>query len=162
MSYLFEMDQMPTVLGAQAAGWSTSSLSEVLLTSVQIPANAMGTNGALEVFSHWTWTNNANSKTLRVRWGSSNDLTGNQMIVVSPTANSSVQEWNWIQNMGATNSQKDFVNSTSARFSTNSNNMSVASIDTTAATWIVFSALVANGGDTLKLEQYSVILYPGV
>lgn len=132
----------------------TGTTSETALATITIPANAMGANGAVRIWTAWNWTNNGNSKTPRTRFGgaggtiySSNTLTTSQ----------SVQDVKIIQNRNNTGSQVG-SSTTLGGFSNSSVATVTSSVDTTADVDIVISGQLANSADTLTLERYLVEL----
>lgn len=132
----------------------TGTTSETTLATITVPANAMGANGAVRIWCAWSWTNNGNSKTPRIRFGGTGGtvFTSNTL-----TTSQSVQDVKIIQNRNATNSQVGTTN-TIGGFSNSSVATVTAAIDTTAAVDIVISGQLANSADTLTLERYLVEL----
>lgn len=148
------------VLGASAAAVSCpADTSEDLLATVTIPAGIMGLNGILRIYHLWSFTSSANNKTPRVRLGGiGGTVYGSDVFTTSATW----QDMRWIANRGAANSQIGGKSSAGIlTFSTSSNITS--SVDTSAATTLVFTGQKASAGETLTLEQYLVeLLLPGL
>jgi hypothetical protein len=148
------------VLGQSGASTaSTNTTSEETLVTVTVPANAMGSNGVIVVMCSWSATNNANSKTARVRFNGLAGTSYQDLSLTSTLTNSSIVT---IANRNATNSQVGLMSATRPeRFGTASSNAQVTSaIDTTASVDIVFTSQKATGTDSLVLEWYQVLLYP--
>lgn len=91
-----------TILLAQAHGTflkDDADTNEALLWSLLIPGGTMGPNDTLRVWHRWGLTNNANSKSLRVKIGSTN-IHG-----VSLTTTASFYAVALLSNRGAFNTQ---------------------------------------------------------
>lgn len=146
---------IPRVLASGAPGTAhTGTVNETGLVTVDIPANALGANGRLRVSQLWSMTNNANNKTFRIRWST---ISGTAFAAV---VNASVIGWKdtrEIANRGATNSQAAQLAST-AGANTLGGTPTTGTIDTTAATTLLLTAQLANSGDSMTLESYSVEL----
>lgn len=139
-----------------AAASITGTLTETPLATIVIPANAIGSNGQIRVNAYWTITNSVNNKTLRVRLGAggiggSADFTG----VMTTIAN--VWSATIIANVNATNSQ--FAISEAARGSdglVTTGFNATSAIDMTASQSLVITGQLANTGETITLNSYSV------
>lgn len=131
----------------------TGDVNETTLATITIPANAMGLNGRVLVNALYSMTNNANAKTLRIRWG------GIGGSIMASAGLSSVATWRaqaeWA-NRAATNSQVGGPNNTNASFNASSSAATTATQDTTTAITVVLTAQLANSADTATLEHYSV------
>lgn len=148
------------VLGSSSASVSVSSgTAEVQLGAITVPANSMGANGRLRITTWWSYTNNANNKTLRVRF---NGISGTafQTVVVTTTASSFLQIN--INNNNATNAQKNVAANSSGGVGSTASAFVTAAIDTTATVVVSITGQPASGGDTITLESYLVELIPGV
>lgn len=134
----------------------TGTLTETPLATITIPANALGANGQLRINAYWTTTNSVNNKTLRVRLGAggiggSADFTG----VMTTVGN--VWSATLITNANATNSQ--FALSEAARGSdglVTTGFNATSAIDMTASQSLVITGQLANTGETITLNSYSV------
>lgn len=124
--------------------------NENTLATITVPANAMGTNGTIELHTDFSQTNNGNGKTIRVRFsgaaGTILDAAGHASI-----ANRAAHYL--IQNENSASVQRVVYAG---------NNISIyptsATVDTTAATTIVITAQKATGTDTVTLRTYWAIL----
>lgn len=129
-----------------------ANTSENTLATITVPANVMGANGRLRIWTVLTCTNNANAKTLRFRFS------GAAGTIVASEGLASVAELSLvaeIANRNATNSQHA-INHRKAFFAVASS--TTAAIDTTAATTIVITIQKATGADVVNLESYAVEL----
>ncbi len=141
------------VLAAYAVPAShTGSTSETTLATVSVPAGAMGANGVLHVTTTWSYTNSANTKTNRLRFG------GTSFLANAVTTTATVRIENQIHNVNSEGAQKGWV-SNGAAFGTGSGSSITASIDTTTAQNITLTATLANAGETITLESYLVEIY---
>lgn len=130
----------------------TGTTTETTLATITVPANVMGANGRIEITTMWSTTNSANNKTLRVKFGS---LTMQSIVM---TTNASIQVTAIIANRNNTASQVASPNSSTGTGAT-TNAVQTASIDTTAAVTILITGQLANTGETITLEAYSVKLF---
>lgn len=130
----------------------TGTLTETTLATITVPANAMGANGRIEIHTMWSTTNSANNKTLRVKFG------GTTFQTITMTTNASIQVPMVIANRNATNSQVASPNSSTGSGAT-TNAVQTSAIDTTAAVTILLTGQLANTGEAITLEAYSVKLF---
>jgi len=130
----------------------TGTTAETTLATITIPANAMGANGRIELDVIWSYTNSANTKTLRQKFG------GTTILSTAVGASAVTRTSAVIANRNATNSQVATPNF-STSFGVSSATLTTMAIDTTAAVNIVLTAQLANSGETITLEAYSVKLF---
>ena len=149
------------VLAASAVAAShTGSTAETALATIAVPANAMGPNGVLRITTHWSYTNNANAKTLSVRFGG---VSGTQYLANNVSTSATTRDQRHIHNVNANNSQKGgMVGAVSVGgWGSNANAPVTSTLDTTTAKDIVISGVLANAGDTVTLESYLVEIVYG-
>lgn len=128
--------------------------TEDVLATIAVPANAMGANGRLRISTDWTCTNNANVKTIRLRFsGASGTVIASEALTSNPALSVPVT----LANRNATNSQVG-INQRLGYFGVAQT--ATAAIDTTAATTLVITSQKALATDTITLENYSVELIP--
>jgi hypothetical protein len=135
-----------------AAASHTGNTNETTLRTVSVPANALGPNGVLRVTAYWSHTNSANVKTLRTKLG------GTTLFSPAPTTTGvSIHQYD-IANRNATNSQITKPNALAATsgFGAAGGPFTTATVDTTSAQDIVFTAQLANSGETITLEGYLI------
>lgn len=142
-----------------AAVSSTNTTSEETLATIQIPANALGANGHIEVFANFTATNNANAKTVRCRLNGIGGTSYSDLSLASTVQNNLRVR---ITNRNATNSQVGITSATRPeKYGTASTSSIItSSVDTTANVDLVITSQKATGTDTLTLESYHVIIWP--
>jgi hypothetical protein len=144
------------VLAASAAPVShTGDALETALATIAIPAGAMGPNGQLRVTTQWSYTNSANNKTLRVRFGGTS---GTSYLAQTSTATASAVFQNRMANRGAANSQ---VGNSNTAFGASAAAIVTSAVDTDAAVNLVLAAQLANAGENVTLESYLIELFHG-
>lgn len=124
--------------------------NENTLLTITIPANALGANGFLRGTFNLVVTNNANAKTLRIRYSG---IAGSVMLSQSLA---SISTWNFavmLSNLNSTSAQQ--VDTTLWNsFPTSGANLGAASaIDTTAATTLLVTVQKATAGDSIVLKN---------
>lgn len=130
--------------------------NENVLATVTVPANAMGPNGWVRITSLWAANNNANGKSIRVRWGG---VGGSALISLGLGSNASAYSQIVVANRNATNSQiANAANGVPGVFG-NVNN--APAVDTTQSFTIVFTGQKTVAGDTITLDGYLVELMYG-
>lgn len=139
------------VIGASGvASPVTGTASETALASIIIPAGAMGANGILRITALFSYSNSANNKTLRFRFG--NGLSGTAFFTSVLTTTAATRATMTIQNRNSASSQiggltNGFLGGTSTANVT-------GTIDTTAQQTLSISGQLANTGETITLESY--------
>ncbi|MDH7640535.1 hypothetical protein [Sphingomonas oryzagri] len=128
----------------------TGDTIEWTAATCTVPANAMAPNGQIEIVPDWSYTNNSNTKTIRVRFG------GTSFASSAYTTSAQGQVLVRIANRNATNSQVG----TSAGFATSSGTPTTSAIDTTASVPITLTCQLAVTTDTCTLESYIIKLFP--
>jgi hypothetical protein len=136
----------------------TGNTDETALATVSIPAGAMGLNGGLLIYSTWTTTNSGNNKTPRVRLGG---IAGTAFVGPTITTTATFSDIRRIRNRNSASAQ---VASTGAATGLSTGTTTVAvttgTVNTAVAQDLVFSAQLANGTETITLENYEVWLLP--
>lgn len=133
----------------------TGTTNETTLATIAIPAGAMGVNGSLRITTLWTTTNSANNKNLRVKLGA----TAFTDIALTTTAAGQFQTH--IRNRGAPNSQVAFIVGSGFPFASSAGSPFPGAIDTAVSQTLALTGQLANTGETITLEAYTVeILNP--
>lgn len=138
---------------SSVAASHTGNTSETTLATINIPANRMGKNGRLKVTAHWSYTNNANNKITRIRFG------GSQMVAATNTTTAQQRIQAEIGNRNSLSSQIVSIPGLPAGFGTTSTAVLTASVDTSADRSITLTTQLADGADSVTLESYSVEIY---
>ena len=115
----------------------TGTTSETTMLTVSIPASLMNKRGRLSFIGLLSLTNNANLKTLKVKFG------GQTLATVTSTSQAALGFSTWLLNLNSETSQK------------NGNAVSFT-IDTTIANDLVITGQLANAGDTVTLTTFSM------
>lgn len=131
--------------------------NEDILATFNLAAGLLGPNGILRLSTTWSFTNNANTKTPRIRFS---EGAGTVIATTSMTTALSLKMIATMANRGVQNSQiTDAL--ISAGGGVVGQTLTSSAIDTTAATSIVISGQKAVGGDTFTLESYLLELIQG-
>lgn len=143
-----------TELARQTAKLShTGNTDETVLLTVTVPA--LGINSYMDLCSLWSYTNNGNTKTLRIRIGG---IGGTALMQLAATTTASLTDiGRKILNRGATNSQVSNV--LNAFGSISSGAAATSAIETNAGTTLVFTVQLASAADTASLEYATVNLF---
>lgn len=136
----------------------TGDTAEHTFVSYTLPANRMGANGAFKVTAHWTYTNSGNNKIPRIRFG------GSQVAGTTETTTVQRNTQVIVGNRNSLSSQivSATANTTFTGFGTTSTAATTLAIDTTADRSIVISGQLANSGENITLESYTIELLHGV
>ena len=132
----------------------TGTLTETILASVPIPAGAMPANGMARLTWTATMTNNADTKTINLRYGTAAGVTG---AVISNSVQTTIatQQSIWIlRNRGVTNGQT--IYGTNVPYGTTTNGNSSPSLDSTAATFMNITATLTNVADSITLNGWTL------
>lgn len=153
-SFFAEGVSAPVILDESAAKVDlTGSTSETTLKTITIPAKAMGANGSVRVTLLASANNNANTKTLRVKFG------GTTFHQTNLTTQLSRQAIVIIRNRNSESSQVgnpvafDGIGAASAVVIT-------SAVDTTADVTLLITGQLANGADDMHLEGYTIEVCP--
>lgn len=147
---------IPSLLAQSFAAVAVpADTTEDTLATITVPANALGANGRLRILTFWSFTNNANTKTVRLRLGSAAGTVIGAAQAFSTQINALVLGEVW--NLSATNSQQTLIQSHTTA-SAGAIGVSTAAIDTTAATSVVITGQKAVSTDTFTLVGYSIEL----
>ncbi len=145
------------VLAASAVAAShTGDTNETILATVNVPAGAMGPNGALRVTAYFSHTNSANNKILYVKLGG---VSGREFLAIQPTTSAGNIHQRTIHNRNAQNAQVALQHNTSATFGVGTPR--TGTIDTSVSQDLVFTGTLTNAGETVTLESYLVELLYG-
>jgi hypothetical protein len=131
----------------------TGDTAEHTFVTVTLPANTLGKNGRLRITPHWSFTNNANNKTTRVRVGGSS--------VFATTLASKAQQRVQIDvcNVNSASSQKASVFDTDTGLGSSATAVTLTTINTASASNIQIKGTLANAADTISMEGYLIEYY---
>jgi hypothetical protein len=128
----------------------TGDTAEFTFVTCTVNRKYMGPNGRLLIRATFSHTNSANNKTLRVRF---NGIGGTAYLSQVDTTTAAFTANVRIANRGLTNSQVGAVEGSVVAPTT-------SAVDTTLAVPIVITGQLANTGETVTLESYSIELVP--
>ncbi|MBI4723861.1 MAG: hypothetical protein HY765_02285 [Rhodomicrobium sp.] len=139
----------------------TGTSAETIFTngSILIPAGSMGANGSLRVTLAARVANNANAKTLRIRFGP-NDVTGTVFLGINLASTLTVRVQVEIRNIGSQSSQEAFSYLVNTGWGTTALDFTAGTIDTSIDRYLVISGALSNTADTITLVYSDVeIMY---
>jgi hypothetical protein len=145
---------MPVMIASSAVPVSgPANTSENVLVTIPLPGGALGKNGTIELDTLWSYTNNANTKTMRTRLGG---IGGTIFQSVAATTTASSRSLAAIHNRNSESSQGGPT--AAVGFGTSTSAITTSAINTAADTSLVITAQKGVAGDTLTLERYVVRL----
>lgn len=128
------------------------------LATVTIPGGTMGANGRAEVFAVWQMTNNVNGKLVGVRVSSATGTVIIQNSVPSQASCTMLGSW---ANRNSQSSQVTGTPNVSGGLGGTTTVVNTTTVDTSGDVALHFSAQKSTAGDTITLESYRVLIYPG-
>lgn len=131
----------------------TGTLVETTMATITVPAGAMGPNGFVEITSLWSYTNSANNKIMRTRFG------GTSVASNVPTTTASSALFTTIANRNSASSQ--VIGLATQIIGVTGSATGTSAVNTANATDITLTATLANTGETITLEFYSVKIVYG-
>lgn len=138
------------VSGANVA--HTGTTDETTLATVTIPADIMGANGAIELLPLYDYTNSANTKTLRAKFG------GGLVYSIATTTTTSCQMQYIVRNANGKSAQVAQASSGSSGMGAVASSLLTGSINTANAVSLTITGQLANSGETINLRGYIVRL----
>lgn len=137
----------------------TGTVDETNLASVTVPAGLMSANGQLEIFTLWSHTSSATTRTVRIRLG--DVLTGTAFYGPSLGTTNTLQGFTIIRNNNSLSSQYGFPITVGSGLATNPVTLVTSSVNTGLDTGIHFSAQLGSSVHFANLEGYSVTYVEG-
>lgn len=132
----------------------TNTTAETTLANLVVPGNSIGAHGAMRIHVLLTHTNNANNKTIKVKFGGAILNT----IVDASTATLNLEMYT--ANRGTTNSQVSQPAGANS-FGVSATAVVTAAVDTTKDQPLLITCQLATSTDSCQLERFSVeILNP--
>jgi hypothetical protein len=148
---------MHLLCSSAVAASVTGTTSETTLATCTVPGGAMGRNGGVEIRTVWSYTNSANAKTLRIRFGGA---AGTQYMSIAPTTTNALSDVRRIRNRNSASSQVGSQAFGSSSFGTGSSAPVTSSLDTSGPVDIVASCQLALSTETCSLEAVEVWAMP--
>jgi hypothetical protein len=133
----------------------TGNTTETTLGTINVPARAMGANGRLRITALFSYTNSANVKTLRFRFGGVIAAIGTQ------TTTNIYRAQIEIANRNSVSSQIVSFAGTGAGWGSNTFGSTSLTVDTDDNAAISITGQLASSGETVTLESYTVELMSG-
>jgi hypothetical protein len=133
----------------------TGTTNEVVLDQVTIPGGAMGTNGQLRISGLWSFSNNVNTKTLRIKIG------GTVFEQIVAPGNLILPFEFRIANRGVANSQVSIPLGMTSFYTPQSSVALVMAVDTSVDQVLQFTGQLTVGTDTASIESWLVEILPG-
>lgn len=157
---------LPYILSNDSTASSalTGTTSETILKWINVPANALGTDGCVNLSTIWqvTGSNGIWNRIIRIAAGTTNGTTGGTALMsddIPQGLNGRGEEL--ICNNGATNAQYMFHGG-AYPLDFNTNPLHTAAIDTTAAWTISLNAKLSSSSDSLVLKHaHSLLITAG-
>lgn len=145
---------IPYVIAASAVAVATTGdTNENTLATITIPGDAMGANGIVRITTVFSYTNSANTKSLKVKFG------GTTYQNTSVTTTASARYQSQIQNRNSVSSQVG--GHVSGTFATSSGAPVTSSINTAAEVTVLITGQNGLGSETITLESYLVEVIKG-
>lgn len=139
----------------------TGTASETVVATYTLPGGLLTPNSQLDIMQTWTYTNSANSKTMRIKHSAIGGGTGGDAYYsVSATTSLSLMSTCSIRSNNSTSSQKGWgIGSTvPSGLSAIANPLRSFTRGTSVATDIVFTAQLVNTSETITLSGYTIVL----
>lgn len=134
----------------------TGTTVETTLASVTVPGGLLGPSGVLVVSTLWSFTGSTNAKTFRNRFGSGFDLAASRQISSAPAISMQMQRMMFCRGL---TSQLAF--SAWADSGTNGSAATTGANNTAVDQLLTITAQLALGTETITLEAWQVVAYPG-
>lgn len=132
----------------------TGTAAETVLATYTLKGGVMGPNGVVRVTTLWSTTNSSNNKTIKVK------LAGTPFFASAVTTSASVSSINMIRNRNNQSSQAYFTTA-STTFAATPSAIVTSAINTTIDQNIEITGQLANTGEAITLEGYTIELLPG-
>jgi hypothetical protein len=133
----------------------TGTTAEVVFATIPIAAGLMSEHASLRVTTLWSYPNNANAKTGRIRLGGA---AGTEFLSVAHTTSRSFSDVRLISNRGAVNSQVGTSTLSVSTGGTTGNDVTTGAVNMAVAQDLVLSGQVANSADFITLYRYIIEL----
>lgn len=130
----------------------TGTTTETTLATINIPAGAVGPNGSLSITTLWTMTNNADTKTTRIR------LAGQGYLAFAAASVMAQQSVTIIRNRNAYNSQIGYNSASSTGLGSTGSSNTASTVDMSQAQSLTITGQLGTSTDTITLEGYTVEL----
>lgn len=160
-SYWSPLNGEATLAQSGASVSVTGTTTETVLATYTLPANLVAPWSTIEIFHNWSYTNSANSKTLRLKHAAvGGGITGDTYYSCASTTTATLQAFSAIRCNNSMSLQKGWgIGSTGpGGFGTISSTLRAFTRGLTSASDINLTAQLANTGETITLTGYSIVL----
>lgn len=141
----------PYVLArSHVAASGAADTNENTLATITIPGGAMGPNGFVRIMTLWSQTNNANVKTVRVKFG------GTNFLGLPVTSTATTQIITTVRNRNSASSQVGYAIDTASNFGSTTSAAATSAVNTGSDVTVLLTVQKATAGDTMTLEGYIV------
>lgn len=136
----------------------TGTTAETVLATVTIPGGYLGANGVIRITSVWSATDNANTKTARIKFGASGEGTsGVEFYTLDMATKATLRQQTQIMNNGSASAQIAGPKALSeSGFGLSDGLIVTDTTDTASDVDVIFTAQLANSADTISLEAYTI------
>lgn len=134
----------------------TGNTTETLLEEILIPGKLLGPTGGLRITNRITTTNNANTKTFKVRIGTATGIGGTVVNDPQWTSNATITCMTWIDNTGVENSQIGFNGNPIGSGTPNA--WRTSSINTASNFLVSITGQLANSADSIQVVSTTIEL----
>jgi len=131
----------------------TGTTANTQLHEVVVPGGLMSPNGQLEIVHNWTYTNSANSKTLRIYFGT---FGGISYYGRSETTTTVSQVYTSIKNRNDVASQIGINSAVASGVGSTSGSFVTSTLNTSTNQSIIFAAQLASAGETATLKGFKI------
>lgn len=145
-----------TAFATTGPGAFTGITTEILTIGIQIPANAIGPNGAVIVEHHYTRTSNGDAIAYKLYFHTANAIGGTNVSNVSAVSTGTEGTVRVIENRGLTNKQVSAPLTSTSSGIVDAVTVTYSAVDSTAATWINFSITRGTATDAAVTERMAV------
>lgn len=139
----------------------TGTITETVLATYTLPANLVAPWSTIEMFHTWSYTNSANSKTIRTKHCAvGGGITGDTYYSYASTTTATLQAFTAIRCNNSLSSQKGWGIGTTgpSGYGTISSTLRAFTRGLTSASDINLTAQLANTGETITLVGYTIVL----
>ena len=140
-------------VASESVNGGSAYTTETTADTISVLANAIGVNGSLRVQTTWGMNNNANSKSVNVKFG------GSTVMGFGFSSVASYSDIRYVRNRGVAN--KQVIHPTNqGSLSSGTNAVAYLTIDTSAAQNITLTMNPATASDFVVLEGYTIEVLP--
>lgn len=151
-------------IGSGTASSHTGDTTEKALATVSITGGVLGVGGSILISSVWSFTDSANSKYIRIRFGAEGDAAthaGTAYCDLEFTQTASYSDIRKISNRTTVSAQVGMPAGLSGGVGASPDALVTSTVDTAATSEIEFSGQLETSTETITLESYRIELIEG-